>query len=382
MKLDDFAGELVASNKFLKAGFAGFAGSGKSRTATEFVIGAYKDLGYTKPVLVIDNEKGSRFLIPQFRAAGIPVRVKDTTSLQDVLTGFDFLRAGDIELLMIDSLSKVWYRYVRQYMEDNRRKFMELSDWGKILPAWQETFADRFVAAEGSIVFTGRGGFSYEKEEDETDERTGKVKKGQFVKSGVKMKVAGETPFEPDLNLWMERQEEITPEGLKVWREAMVLKDRSGILDGKTLRNPTYADLRPFVKYLVDVPTGRVSGESSGESLAPSDNFESYDRKRKKDIALEEIQAEIVKMFPGSTADEKKAKAELVEELFGTRSWTAVENRPLEALERGRNALWVKSRGHEYGVKAATLAGESIPASKDGQNEAAGVAASPSKEAA
>src|SRR5690606_11426061 len=109
--------------------------------------------------------------------------------------------------------------------EDNRRRFMELSDWGKILPAWQETFADRFVSAEGSIVFTGRGGFTYEKEEDETDERTGKVKKGQFVKSGVKMKVAGETPFEPDLNLWMERQEEITSDGLKVWREAHIMKD-------------------------------------------------------------------------------------------------------------------------------------------------------------
>jgi len=97
MKLDDFAGELVASNKFVKAGFGGMAGAGKSRTATEFVIGSYKDLGYTKPVLVIDNEKGSRFLIPQFRAAGVDVRVKDTTSLQDVLTAFDFLRNGDIQ---------------------------------------------------------------------------------------------------------------------------------------------------------------------------------------------------------------------------------------------------------------------------------------------
>lgn len=355
MKLDDFAGELVASNKFVKAGFGGMAGAGKSRTATEFVIGSYKDMGYTKPVLVIDNEKGSRFLIPQFKAAGIPVRVKDTTSLQDVLTAFDFLRAGDIQFLFIDSLSKVWYRYVRQYMEDNKRRFMELSDWGKILPSWQETFADRFVSAEGSIVFTGRGGFSYEKEEDEVDERTGKVKKGQFVKSGVKMKVAGETPFEPDLNLWMEQHQELTADGLVTWREAQVMKDRSGLIDGKTFRNPTYADLRPFVQYLCDVPTGVVNGETNGESLAPSENFEGFDRKRKKEIALEEIEAEIVKLYPTQSADDKKAKAELVEELFGTRSWKAVENKPLEAIERARNALWRKSRGHDYGAKAAVL---------------------------
>jgi hypothetical protein len=355
MKLDDFAGDLVASNKFVKAGFGGMAGAGKSKTSTEFVIGAYQDLGYTKPVLVIDNEKGSRFLIPQFKAAGIPVRVKDTTSLQDVITAFDFLRNGDIQFLFIDSLSKVWYRYVRQYMEDNRRKFMELSDWGKILPAWQETFADRFVAAEGSIVFTGRGGFKYTKEEDETDERTGKVKKGQFVQSGVKMKVAGETPFEPDLNIWMEQHQEIDNGKLVTWREAQVMKDRSGLIDGQTFNNPTYESFRPFVRYLVDVPTGKVSGETNGESLAPSENYEGFDRKRKKDIALEEIQAEIVKLYPSSGADDKKAKAELVEELFGTRSWTAVENKPLEAIERGRNALWVKSRGHEYGAKPAVL---------------------------
>lgn len=351
MKLEDFASGLVASNKFVKASFGGMAGAGKSKTATDFVIGSYQDLGYTKPVLVIDNEKGSRFLIPQFKAAGIPVSVKDTTSLDDVLTAFEFLRNGDIQYLFIDSLSKVWYRYVRQYMEDNRRRFMELQDWGKILPAWQETFADRFVSAEGSIVFTGRGGFTYEKEDDETDERTGKVKKGQFVKSGVKMKVAGETPFEPDLNLWMERQEDIGPEGLRVWREAHIMKDRSGILDGQTLRNPTYEMLRPFVKYLVDVPTGAIAGETSGASLAPSENFESFDRKRRKEIALEEIQAEIVKLYPNQDAASKASKAELIEELFGTRSWTAVEGKSVDKLELARNALWLKSRGHAYGVK-------------------------------
>lgn len=360
IKLDDFAGELVAANKFVKAGFGGMSGAGKSRTATDFVIGAYQDLGYTKPVLALDNEKGSRFLIPRFKAAGIPAKVKDTTSLADVITAFDFLRAGEVDFVFIDSLSKIWYRYVRQYMEDNRRKFMELSDWGKILPAWQETFADRFVAAEGSIVFTGRGGFSYEKEEDEVDERTGKVRKGQFVKSGVKMKVAGETPFEPDLNVWMEQHQEMTADGVSVWREAQVMKDRSGLIDGKTFKFPpsdasSYHVFQPFVRYLVDVPTGRVNGESNGESLAPSENFESFDRKRKKDIALEEIQAEIVKMYPSSSAEDKKAKAELVEELFGTRSWTAVENKPLEAVERGRNALWLKSRGHEYGARPAIV---------------------------
>ena len=160
MKLSDFATDLVAGNRFVKAGFGGFAGGGKSRTATEFVIGAYKDLGYSKPVLVIDNEKGARFLRPIFKNAGIPVMLKETTSLADVLTSFELLAAGETEFIFIDSLTKVWYRYTREYLEKNRKVFMELQDWGKLLPKWQEAFSDVFVQAQGSVVFTGRGGFS------------------------------------------------------------------------------------------------------------------------------------------------------------------------------------------------------------------------------
>lgn len=351
MKLEDFASEMVAANNFVKADFGGFAGAGKSTTMTEFVLGSYRDLGYTKPVLVIDNEKGSRFLIPKFKAAGIKALLKETTSLDDVLTAFKMLEQGDIEYIMLDTLSKIYYRYVRDYMEKNRRAFMELNDWGKILPKWQEQFADRFVAAQGSIAFTGRGGYTYDKEEDEVDERTGKVKKGSFVKSGVKMKVAGETPFEPDLNVWMEQKQEITPDGLKIWREAQVMKDRSGLIDGKTFINPTYKDFQPFVQYLVGVPQGHVQGESSNRNIAPGENYEGWDRKRKKDIALEEVQEEIVRLYPGQTAGDKKGKADLVEELFGTRSWTAVENSTLEIIEAARNTIWLKSRGHAYGMK-------------------------------
>lgn len=350
MKLSDFASDLVAGNRFVKAAFGGFAGAGKSRTASEFVIGAYRDLAYTKPILVLDNEKGSRFLIPAFRKAGIPARLKDTTSLDDVLTALDLLASGETEFLFIDSLTKVWYRYVREYLSKNRKTFMQLDDWGKLLPKWQETFSDAFVAAQGSIVFTGRGGFSYEKEEDQKDEQGRVIKKGSYVKSGVKMKLSGETPFEPDLNVWMEQEQEMTSDGVVVWRDAQIMKDRSGLIDGKIFKNPTYADFQPFVRYLVDVPAGAVAGESSSRNLAPGENYDNYARRTEKQIALEEVQEEIVKMYPGQTAGDKRAKADLIEELFGTRSWTAVEGLSLERLQEARNTLWIKSRGHKYGA--------------------------------
>jgi len=372
VKLSDFASDLNTGNRFVKASFAGMAGAGKSRTSTEFVIGSYKDLGYTKPVLVIDNEKGSRFLAPLFREAGIQAVLKDTTSLDDVLTAFKLLRDGETEFVFIDSLSKIWYRYVRDYMAKNRRPFMELQDWGKILPAWQETFADPYVAAHGSIVFTGRGGFSYEKEEDERDEVTGRVRKGQFVKSGVKMKVAGETPYEPDLNIWMEMQQEITDDGPVAKRVATVMKDRSGLIDGQSFANPTYAFFRPFVQFITHVKEGSVAGESSGRNLAPGENFEGFDRRRDKLVALDEIQEEIVKMHPGQSKDDKMAKADLLERLFGTRSWVAVEQLGLEKLVAARNALWLESRGHAYGQKPVVPDGpEELPGSAQPAAEAA-----------
>ena len=359
MKLEDFATEMVAENKFIKAAFAGFAGGGKSTTATEFVIGAYKDFGYTKPVMVIDNEKGSRFLIPKFRNAGIKAVLKDTTNVDDVLTAIDFLNQGEIDFLFIDTLTKVWYRYVRDYLSKNRKTFMELQDWGKVLPKWQETFSDVFVAAQGSIVFTGRGGFEYEKEEDQRDEATGKVKKGQFVKSGVKMKMAGETPFEPDLNIWMEREQEIRPDGeLIVWREAQIMKDRSGLIDGKTFKNPTYADLRPFVQYLIDVPAGAVAGETSSRNIAPAENYEGYDRRQQAQVALDEIKEEMLRHHGhGMDAGTKAAKQETLEKITrcvmpdGTRSWARLESFRPEEILRVRNELWKLTKGHEYGAQ-------------------------------
>jgi hypothetical protein len=349
MKLEDFATEAMAGNKFVKAAFAGFAGAGKSKTATAFVIGAYKALGFTKPIMIIDNENGSRFFIPAFRAAGIKAVLKDTTSVDDVLTAFGFLAAGEIEFVFADSMTKVWYRFVREYMERNRRTFMQLDDWGKVLPKWQEIFNDRFVEAQGSIVFTGRGGFSYEKEEDTRDD-TGRVKKGSYVKSGVKMKMAGETPFEPDLNVWMERQEEFDNEGkIKVWREAVIMKDRSGLIDGKTFINPTYDDFAPFVNYLADAQVGPVAGQTSTRSLAPAESFEGYDTRRRAEVALEEIAEEMNKMHPGSTEAAKVARKDLLEKIFGTRSWKAVELKALSALQDGRNRIWQESRGHAYG---------------------------------
>jgi len=335
MNLENFATKLAAENAFIKASFGGFAGSGKTRTATELIIGFYQKTKLKKPVLIIDNEKGSRFLVPLFRKAGIETLVKETVALPDVLQAFKYLQNGDIGFLFIDSLTKVWYQYVRDYKTANRRTFMTLQDWGKILPAWQEQFADVFVNTCGNVVFTGRGGYTYDMEENE------ETKKKEFVKSGVKMKMAGETPFEPDLNIWMELNQEINDDGKpKVWREALVMKDRSGIIDGKTFINPTFADFEPVVIFLIDVPKGKVAKQSDDSNIAPSENWDYQNQREIREIELEKIKNLMIENKIGSQSkDDKQIMIALMKRFFLTTSWTELEKSKIEVLQKGREMM-------------------------------------------
>ena len=349
MKLKDFATKIAAENSFVKVSFGGFAGSGKTRTATEFIIGCYKLMKLKKPVLIIDNEKGARFLVPTFKNAGIECLIKETVSLPDVLKAFEYLNKGEIGFLFIDSLTKVWYKYVNDYKEKSRKVFMTLQDWGKILPAWQDEFANRFVELTGNCVFTGRGGHTYEMEENE---ETGKK---EFIKSGVKMKMAGETPFEPDLNIWMEIAQELKDGKPHIWREALVMKDRSGLIDGQVFANPTFKEFEPFVNFLMSVDKGEVAKVTNDANIAPHEEYN--DKKKQRDILNEKIKAEFDKRGFGTSAKDKAIKIIILNKCFGTTSGTEIENMTLPNLELGYRrvgellAVYDQEQGSEQAIK-------------------------------
>ncbi len=341
LSLDKFAGDLVAKNTFLKASFGGFQGSGKTRTATEFIIGAYKDMKCTKPVLCLDNEKGSRFLIPIFKKAGIKALVKDTTSLSDIIESFGYLQSGEIDFLFIDSLTKIYYNFIKDYKVKNNRSFMRLNDWGKILPAWQEEFSDRFVNTEGNIVFTGRGGFEYEKEEDTTDESGKVTEKGSFVKSGFKMKIAGETPYETDLNVWMELEKSIKDGKPYQTNNAYILKDRSDSINGKVFSMPKYKAFSPIVNFILGLPVGEVSQESTAINLTPGNDTDYFERQQKQKIEIEKISGVFDKYGLGDarSKNDKQLKAAIIEKIFGTISSTEIEKMHFTELNFRRQEL-------------------------------------------
>ena len=342
LSLEKFAGNLVAKNSFIKASFGGFQGSGKTRTSTEFIIGAYKEMKCTKPILCLDNEKGSRFLIPIFKKAGIKALVKDTVNLADIIQAFEYLKSGEIDFLFVDSLTKIYYKFVKDYKEKNHRSFMRLNDWGKILPAWQEEFSDRFVNTEGNIVFTGRGGFEYDKEEDTTDEKGNVTEKGGFVKSGFKMKIAGETPYETDLNIWMQLEKGITKENKITQKNvAYILKDRSDTINGKSYEMPKYKNFRPIVRFILGLPIGEVQQETLDQNYAPGSDADYFERKQKQQIEMEKISAVFDKYGLGdarSKAD-KQLKTSIIEKIFGTTSTTEIEKMHFTELNFRRQEL-------------------------------------------
>lgn len=334
----------------LKAGIMGLAGSGKTYTASAIAIGL---VGYIKQkggspksqVAFIDTENGAAWVAPRFKKAGVELMVARTRSLTDLRDAILWAEQN-ADALIIDSITHFWTVFCDEYaVKKNRRRGLEFSDWGIVKREWRQNFTDLYLNSRLHIVMCGRQGYEY-------DMQVNDAGKKELIKTGVKMKAEGETGFEPSLLMQMEQEQTLkdgTPIGID--RVATILKDRSTLLDGKTLRNPTFADFLPHIQSLDIGGAGVAVDVSRGndELLGDDGDSEWKRREQQRTVALEEIEAEIVRMYPGQDKEGKAAKADLIENLFGTRSWTAVSSMKLDVLQHARNQLWLKSRGHEYG---------------------------------
>ena len=340
---------------FAKVGILGFAGSGKTRTASEIAIGLHKALGSKKPVGFLDTETGADFVLPLFQAHGIELMVSKTRAFKDLADGLKE-SMGAFDILIIDSVSHFWVDIVESYRKKKNVNRLSFQDWGIIKPMWSNDFSTPFVTSALHIIVCGRAGFEY-------DYFEGDDGKMELYKTGTKMKAEGEFGFEPSLLIEMERIK--NPEATESYREAKtkdakmkaakkimherefvrqatVLKDRSDIMDGKVFLNPSYLDFAPHWQSI------NIGGEH--KPLEGGDSTGLFDKegqpqwikeKRMKEIALEEIKAEYDKYLPGSKDEIKKAKIIVNEKVFGTNSWTAMEGLSLNLLQSGLKRLRV-----------------------------------------
>lgn len=349
------------SQAYFKGGVLGLQGSGKTHLSVELAIGLVehmRKLGLAagaKPVAFFDTETGSDWHLPRFKEAGIDLVVSRSRSLVDLRKGV--VEATDTcSVLIIDSITHFWTRFVEEYSERSNRKWLEFSDWNFLKKEWRG-FTDLYVNSPLHCIMCGRQGYEYDFFENQAGKK-------ELEKTGVKMKAESETGYEPSILVMMESRQEIEQTesrgkkkaaGAKLrvsglYRVATVLKDRSKKLDGATFKNPTFKDFLPHVECLAFGSTHQAIEQRDNAELFTGGSEETkYARdRREKEIVLEEISEEMKKHYAGQDAGSKTARGDLMQKFFGTRAWSRVETLDLADLKKGRDAMWVQLEGTPY----------------------------------
>ncbi len=346
---DDFFSPIGNTKPYFKAAFEGFAGTGKTYTAALVAVGLHKRIGSTKPIVIFDTEMSAKFLKPLFAEHGIEAVLKESRSLADLTETMKRCRDGFSDVLLVDSISHIWENFTEAYKKKKNRTRLEFQDWGVIKPTWKAEFSDPFVRDPYHIIMTGRAGFEYD---NEINEETGKR---EIYKSGVKMKVEGETAYEPDLLVLMERIQEMEGGDIKkVSRRAVIIKDRSTLLDGKSFENPTYEQFKPAMEVILSEPMKRSTVAEADASALVQTEDDKRDYLKRRDIALEKIEAYLTKVWPGQTAEMKQNKIAALEFAFATPSWTEITGKNPKLLEGGIDKM------HEFVEKKLAEAAASM----------------------
>lgn len=332
----------AAENKaaYLKMGLMGFAGSGKTHTASLVAIGLYKaavkkGMAYAeRPVFFVDTEAGSDYIVDLFAREKVPLQVARTRAFADLVTAMKEAEqhAG---VLIIDSITHFWTEFQEAYKAKKKRtRGLEFQDWANVKQEWRKSFTEPFLNTNLHIIMCGRASYEYDHHERDDGKR-------EIHKSGVKMSAEKEMGFEPSLLVFLERDTDL--EG-KTHRTAIVMKDRFRDLDGKEIPNPTFKSFVPHIEKLNwGGSQGGVDVTRTSEDMIEPDQ---YDRRRTdREIVLDQISDLLTKHFSTSQAD-KIARIELLETAFGNSAKAYIEKRcSLEDLQIGYDRCHLQLTG-------------------------------------
>lgn len=328
--------KLENNRPFAKIAFQGFAGDGKSFTATQVAIGIHKMIHSAKPIAIFDTEKAFKNLKSQFDDAGIEAVCDDESrSLASLNAAIKWCENGGADVLIIDSITHVYENFIQAYMDEKRRTRLEFQDWGILKPMWKREFSTPFVQAKVHIIFTGRAGYEYE---TEVVKEEGKRDRKEIHKSGIKMKAENETAFEPDMLVMMEKNQDILGDKKTITREATILKDRTTQIDGQTFTNPTFKDFYPAISKMLD----GAYRESTGMEIP--DKFEDWEGKwskiaKERDSIVSEIEGTFNFMGLGTSAADKGLKSATLNKVFGVMSVDNLSTLKVEVLRPGVDIL-------------------------------------------
>lgn len=327
-----FLNTLGSGQGYLKAGFLGFAKSGKTWTATLLAIGVRNYFGIKTPIAFFDTEGGSEYVAPLVRKhTGLDLVGCRSRALDDLI-GMSKECERDGLVLIVDSVTHVWRESCDSYLaqvnelrsRQNRapQRRLEFQDWHPIKSKWAK-WTDLYLNSRMHIAICGRAGYEFDFE----DRADGSGK--DLIKTGIKMKTEGEFGFEPSLLVEMERVQNM--DGNKLGKgfvlRATVIGDRFDAINGESADNPTFDFFKPHVDCLKPNAHAPIDMETRSD-FAIGDDGNAYDRERKLRVILcEKIQAAMMLRWPGQTSADKQAKVQALQECFGTTSWTEVETR-------------------------------------------------------
>ena len=322
--------ELVSAKNRMaygKIGVYGFGGTGKTFTSARLAIGLLQAhearTGEKLKCAFFETEVGSDFAKRQFEEAGYELLVMYSRSFRDLLDFFDKAIAAGCHVAIVDSVTHVWRDLVDGYLKAKNKKRLEMIDWDPLKKEWAK-FTDRFLQGRIHAIICGRAGNVYEFQENDDGKK-------EVIKVGTKMKAEGEFEYEPSLVIEMFKKdiekEARARTGDKVYEVAcIVLKDRADKLDGRIFIEPKYEDFQPHWDYL-NVGGEQLSiGESDTSKMFTEKGESYYQRKIRRERALEDLSNLMVKYGVGKSAAEGSLKIRLSEECFGTANKVELEN--------------------------------------------------------
>jgi hypothetical protein len=228
----------------LKTSIYGPPGSGKTFTTLLMAEGLAEYCG--KRIAYVDTERGTDFYAKEVTQRKLHPKAFDfdalyTRSLKDVIDAVNSLSPKEHGVVIIDSISHLWEAAMDAYTgRRTKADSIPMHAWGKIKKPYKKLIND-LISGPYHVFILGR-----QKNLFENDPRTESI-----TKVGVAMRAEGETPYEPHMCFRMECIQD-SKDTTQSKHLCYVEKDRTGVLDGRTITNPTFATIEPLLPLLGD----------------------------------------------------------------------------------------------------------------------------------
>lgn len=243
-------GKAKSAQRFLRVSIYGPAGSGKTLTA--LMCGEVLAAMEKSRIGMWDSEHGSDFYLEKVAARACHPEAFDfdadyDKSLSGITRMVTTIKGKTHRVLIIDSMTHVWQAAIDSYQGKKANGGqLPIYAWGPIKSKYR-VIMDACQNFQGHVFLLGREGVEY-----------GEDEKGEEGVIGKKMKAESETQYEMNMSIRMERVGQ-KKRGSKSDVRAIVEKDRTGIMQGKVIINPTFETLlKPLMRMLTADKQGKV----------------------------------------------------------------------------------------------------------------------------